>query len=111
MAYDIHLADRVSRILHSQYIDFEEKNMMGGLCFMVDKKMCLGIANEKLMCRVDPDIYDDCLTKEGCNIMDFTGGAMKGFVFVAPEAVDEDEDLRYWVQLCVDFNPMAKRSK
>ena len=43
--------------------------------------------------------------------MDFAGRPMKGYVFVEPEAIDMDKQLEYWVQLCLDFNPLAKASK
>ena len=111
MAYDEHLADRIGEILKENHTPFEEKKMMGGLCFMVDEKMCIGIVNEKLMARIDPEIYEQSLKMEGCHAMDFTGRPMKGFVFVDPEAIDDDKDLRFWVKLCLDFNPKAKKSK
>ena len=43
--------------------------------------------------------------------MDFTGRVMKGFVRVDPIGIDLDEDLEYWIQVCLDFNPKAKSSK
>jgi len=43
--------------------------------------------------------------------MDFTGRPMKGYVFITPDGFDLDIDLEYWLQLCLDFNPLAKRSK
>ncbi len=43
--------------------------------------------------------------------MDFTGRSIKGYVFVTPEGFDMEEDLDYWLQLCLDFNPLAKASK
>jgi len=43
--------------------------------------------------------------------MNFTGKPMKDHVFVEPEAVDMNEDLEYWIQLCIYFNPLAKSSK
>ena len=43
--------------------------------------------------------------------MDFTGKPMKGYIFVAAEGFDLDADLEYWIQLCLDFNPLAKSSK
>ena len=43
--------------------------------------------------------------------MDFTGRPMKGYVFVDPLGFDMDDDLEYWIQLCLDFNPIAKSSK
>jgi len=85
--------------------------MMGGLCFMVDDKMCIGIVKESLMARIDPEEEDDLLTKEGSKPMDFTGRPMKGYLFIEPEGVDMDEDLDFWVEKCLDFNPKAKSSK
>lgn len=111
MAYDEFLADRISIILRDKQIIFSEKKMMGGLCFMVEDKMCVGVIKNRLMARIDPDIYEKVLSKKGCREMDFTGKPMKGFVFVEPIGVDMDSDLEYWVQLCLDFNPEAKSSK
>ena len=111
MAYDEYLADRIRTVLNEKKVSFEEKKMMGGLCYLVDDKMCLGVVKSNLMARIDPDIYDQAMTKTGCREMDFTGRPMKGFVFVEPEGIDMDEDLDYWVELCLDFNPKAKSSK
>ena len=85
--------------------------MMGGLCFMVNDKMCVGIEKDKLMARLDPDIYERALSKRGCREMDFTGRPMRGFVFVEPVGIKREKDLDYWVQLCLDFNPKARSSK
>ncbi|MEZ4772749.1 MAG: TfoX/Sxy family protein [Bacteroidia bacterium] len=111
MAYSELLADRVRRSLLQRNIPFSEKKMMGGLTFMVDNKMCVGILQETLMARIDPEHYDDALTREGCRQMDFTGRPMKGFLFIDGEGTDRDEDLEFWIQECLDFNPKAKASK
>jgi len=111
MAYDEFLADRIRGVLMRKQVSFEEKKMMGGLCFMVDGKMCVGVEKDKLMARIDPDIYEQALMRKGCREMDFTGRPMKGFVFVEPEGMDMDYELDYWVQLCLDFNPKAKSSR
>jgi len=84
---------------------------MGGLCFMLDEKMCVGIVKNQLMARVGIENYEKCLTKEGCNEMNFTGRAMKGFVFVNEEALDLDSDLEFYVDLAIGFNPLAVASK
>ena len=63
------------------------------------------------LARIDPDIYEESLLKEGCREMDFTGRPMKGFVFVDPEGVDLDKDLESWIQWGLDFNPQARSSK
>ncbi len=111
MAYDEYLAERISGILDRRSIPYEGKKMMGGLCYMVDDKMCLGIVKDSLMARIDPDKYSEALSKKGCKQMDFTGRPMKGFVFVEPIGIDLEEDLEYWVDLCLEFNPKAKSSK
>ena len=43
--------------------------------------------------------------------MNFTGRSMKGYVFLTVDAYDLDSDLQYWLQLALDFNPLAKASK
>lgn len=111
MAYDEFLADRIRFFLKDKQVLFEEKKMMGGLCYMVDNKMCIGVVKNNLMARIDPEIYEQALSKRGCREMDFTGRAMKGFVFVESGGVDMDVDLDYWIKLCLDFNPKAKSSK
>lgn len=111
MAYNEFLADRVKNILNEKRIVFEAKKMMGGLCFMVDDKMCCGIVKDQLMARIGVDAYEEALTKKGCSEMNFTGRPMKGYVFIAPEGIDLEDDLAYWIQLCIDFNPLAKSSK
>ena len=109
MAYDQKLADRIRRLLPRAKV--EEKKMMGGLTFMVSGKMCVGILNNDLMARIDPDVYEIALRKNGCREMNFTGKPMKGFVFVGPKGTSSKKDLKYWLDLALAFNKKAKPSK
>lgn len=111
MAYNEQLADRMRISLKDNHVSFIEKKMMGGLCFMVDNKMCVGIIKEDLMARIDPKIYEEALKSKGCRQMDFTGKPMKGYVLINPLGVDIDSDLDYWISLALKFNPKAKSSK
>lgn len=111
MAYDEFLADRIRRYFSEQGTPFEEKKMMGGLCFLVDGKMCAGVVQNRLMARIGPEAYPVALERPGCREMDFTGRPMKGYVFVEPEGLDSDEDLEHWLGLCLAFNPQAKASR
>ena len=43
--------------------------------------------------------------------MDFIGRPMKGYIYITPEGFDTEDDLEYWLQLCLNFNPAAKASK
>lgn len=105
MAYDEHLAERMSSVLKEKRVRFEAKNMMGGLCYMIKDKMTIGIVKDSLMIRIDPELYETSLKKNGVRPMDFTGKVMKGFLLVDPVAIDMQKDLESWIQLCLDFNP------
>jgi TfoX-like protein len=85
--------------------------MMGGLCFMVNGKMCVGVERNRLMARIVPDAYEDALKCKGCRPMDFTGLLMRGFVFVEAEALKTAKDLRFWVELALVYNSTAKKSR
>ncbi len=117
MAYDEFLADRIKQVLDEKKVSFTTKKMMGGFLFLVDKKMLCGIHIDKkygdslLMARIGETAYEKVIDKEECLPMDFTGRPMRGYVFVTPDGFDMDEDLEYWVQLALDFNPLAKASK
>jgi TfoX/Sxy family transcriptional regulator of competence genes len=63
MAYDESLAERTAAIIARTHSDVEEKKMFGGLCFMVNGKMCVGVESERLMVRLDPARYDEALQK------------------------------------------------
>lgn len=107
MAYDKALAERTTDMLTACRASFEIKAMMGGLCYLVNGKMCVGVVRDLLMVRLDPAIEKDALAEPGCRPMDFTGRPMKGFVFVSPEGHDSDNQLRHWINLALRFNPRA----
>ena len=111
MAFNIELADRTREIISLTHTNVEEKKMFGGLCFMVNDKMCLGIVKERLMVRLDPAKYDEVIENEGCEPMDFSGKSMKGFVFVDIYALNTRQKLEYWIDLALDYNKDAKKSK
>ncbi|MFC1532756.1 TfoX/Sxy family protein [Thermodesulfobacteriota bacterium] len=102
MAYDEGLAERLNDYFEDRN-DVEVKKMFGDLCFMVSDHMCCGIIGDTLMARVGPDNYTECLSKKHTKEMDFTGKAMKGMVYVAPEGIAEDSDLRKWLRICERF--------
>ena len=70
---------------------------------MVSNHMCCGIVKDTLMARVGPGNYDRCLAKKHVREMDFTGKAMKGMVYVAPEGIESDTELAEWVGVCSSF--------
>lgn len=110
MAYDHQLAKRIRMHLAS-HPNVEEKEMMGGLTFMVNDKMCVGIIKDEMMCRIDPDLHESMIEKQGCRTMDFTKRPMKGYVMIDETGMQSNKDFEYWINLCLDFNSRAKSSK
>lgn len=110
MAYSSVLAGRIKNRL-AGLENVEEKEMMGGLTFMVNGKMCIGIIGNEMMCRIDPDLQEEALRKKGCRLMDFTGRPMKGYVMANAEAMRTDVEFEYWIGLCLAFNKKAKASR
>lgn len=111
MPFNESLADRVRAAFARAGVSAVEKRMMGGLCFMVDDKMCVGLDNDHLMVRLDPEKYEWALNQVGCLPMEFTGRPMRGFVWVDPEGYDTQQQLESWLDLALEFNPRAKSSK
>jgi len=111
MAYDEQLAQRVRELFAAKEVSVQERPMMGGLCFMVNGKMCVGIEKGRLMARIDPEVYETALGRKGCIPMDFTGRPMRGFVFVNPEGIKSRQDLESWIALALEFNPRAVASQ
>ncbi len=110
MAYNEKFAVRIRKTL-SEVKNLREKEMMGGLTFMVNDKMCIGIIKDEMMCRIDPDLQETALEKTGWRIMDFTGRPMKGYVMVNESGMKAKKEFDYWINLCLDFNKRAKSSK
>ena len=111
MAYNEKLADRTRELISLTHKNIEEKKMFGGLCFMVNDKMCIGVESERIMVRLDPAKYDEVMEKDGCKPMDFTGKVMKGYVFVDADVLNTKKKLEYWIDLALEYNKIAKPSK
>jgi len=110
MAYNEQLNDRIREIL-ADHDHVEEKNMFGGVCYMLNGKMCVGIVKDEMMCRVGPAAYEQALEREGCREMVFTGKPMKGYVYVSADAVKTRQEMEFWLGLCIAFNKVAKATK
>jgi TfoX/Sxy family transcriptional regulator of competence genes len=110
MAFNETLSNRVREEL-ADVTRVEEKLMFGGICFMVNDKMCIGIVGDEMMCRIGPQAYEQAVEKNGVREMIFTGRPMVGYVFVDQHVLSSKKDLRYWVDLCLKFNEHAKSSK
>lgn len=110
MAFNEKLSDRIREAL-SYLPKVEEKYMFGGVCYMLNGKMCIGVVEDEMMCRIGPEVYEEALEKTGCREMIFTGKPMKGYVYVGNEGMKTKKQFEYWIDLCISFNKVAKASK
>jgi len=110
MAYDEKLADRIREQLANLPV-IEEKEMMGGLTFMVNDKMCIGVIKDEMMCRIDPEFHEIAVEMAGCRTMDFTRRPMRGYVMIDNNGMRTPKEFEYWINLALEFNAKAKSSK
>jgi hypothetical protein len=103
VAYDEGLAQRIRDILVEQDLRPVEKNMFGGLSFMLQGNFACGLTKDDLVVRVGPERYAEVLAHPQAREMDFTGRPMKGWVYVNAEGYETDENLAAWVQQGIDF--------
>jgi TfoX/Sxy family transcriptional regulator of competence genes len=102
MSYDEGLAERLYEVFEGR-VGYSDKRMFGGLGFMVQGHMVVGIVKDELMVRVGKEGWAEALTLPGARPMDFTGRPMKTMVFVDQGALQSDEELEAWVQRALDF--------
>ena len=102
MAYDPGLAQRVREAL-GERPEVTERAMFGGLAFLIDGKMFVGIQDSTLMARVGPERHKDALAVAHVREMDFTGRPMRGYVYVDLPGLREDHALKAWVHWCASY--------
>ncbi|MFE3034733.1 TfoX/Sxy family protein [Streptomyces canus] len=96
MAYDEGLAERIRQYLAADP-GVTEKRMFGGIAFLYEGNMAVGVTGDDLMVRVGPDATGAALARPGARLFDMTGRPMRGWVVVEGAAVTEDEALGAWI--------------
>jgi hypothetical protein len=103
MAYDEDFAHRVREQLADQ-VGVTEKAMFGGLAFLLNGNMAVGLSGGgELMVRVGPEATDEALARPHTRLFDMTGRPMKGWILVGPEGVRTKRQLGAWVNRGVEF--------
>ena len=102
MPFDEGLAERIRERIEDQP-GVSERRMFGGLAFLVNGNMAVGVVGDELMVRVGPDRYEEALRAPHAGPMDFTKRPLRGFVFVAAAGFEEDEELHRWIERGVRF--------
>ena len=102
MAYDKILAQRVREIMGG-LPGLVEKQMFGGLSFMVNGNLACGVIQDELIVRVGQQEYPAALSKPHARVFDMSGRPMKGWVTVGSQGCRSEDALREWVRTGIDF--------
>ena len=103
MAYDTALADRIRELIAAER-GVEEKQMFGGLAFLVNGNMSVAVSSRGgLMVRVPPDQTEKLLTRDHVQPMVMAGRETRGWLRVAVDGVKTKRQLQSWVRRGVDY--------
>lgn len=102
MAFDEQLGDRLRTLLKGQR-GLVEKKMFGGLAFLINGNMSVGVHKSDLIVRIDPDETDKALKEPGARIFDITGRPMKGWILVGDAGIKDEKKLSSWVKRGVSY--------
>lgn len=99
MSYNENLAARIRSHLKNIPENITEKNMFGGLSFLYQGKMTVGIVKDDLAVRIISSKIDSELENNYVRLMDFTKRPMKEFVYVSSEGYKTEEQLLRYIKL------------
>ena len=102
MAFSEVLAGRIRRLL-ARRKNVEERRMFGGVGFLLNGNLLVGVWKDSLIVRLGPDEGEEALKEPHVKEFDITGRPMKGWVLVEPEGVQHDDQLKGWIQRAVKF--------
>ena len=110
MAFDEVLAERVRRRL-ARRLNVEEKRMFGGTGFLLNGNLLVAVRKDSLLVRLGPEQSDEALQEAHVSEFKITGrGTMKGWVVVGLEGVEDDDELKEWIQRATMFvGKLAKK--
>lgn len=102
MAYDEELAARAKEIIE-ELAESREQKMFGGIAFMVNDHMCVGVMKDGLLIRLGGVGADAAVKNPLVRRMEMRGREMKNFLVVSPEGVQKEKDLRGWIKKAHEF--------
>jgi TfoX/Sxy family transcriptional regulator of competence genes len=103
MAYDEDLANRVRELIGVES-GLTEKRMFGGLAFLINGNMSVGVSGQGgLMVRVDPTETHALVAKPHARPFEMRGREMQGWLRVDSEGVRTQRQLEPWVRRGVTY--------
>src|ERR1051326_2221599 len=102
MAFNALLAERIRNQL-ARRKGIVEKKRCGGVGFMLNGNMCVGVWKDSLIVRLEAEETDDALKEPHSRVFDITGRPMKGWILVDKAGVADDKALRAWIERALKY--------
>lgn len=102
MAYSVSLTARIRDVM-AKTRGVEEKKMFGGVGFLLNGNLLLGVWKDSLVARLGSEQASQALKAEHVKVFDITGRPMKGWVLVEPDGVENDQQLQGWIDSALTF--------
>lgn len=102
MAFDERLAERIRKRLGKRK-EFAEKKMFGGIAFLLNGNMCVGVHKQDLIVRLDPEETEKALAEPHTRVFDLSGRPMKGWILVESNGLKDEKALGKWISISVDY--------
>src|SRR3954471_10958896 len=102
MAFDESLAARIREVL-ARKRGVEEKKMFGCICFLLNGNALAGVWKDRLIARLGPDEGELALLEPHVRAFDITGKPMPNWVAVGPGGVQDDTQLKAWIERATKF--------
>ena len=102
MPFDETLAGRIRDAL-ARKKNIEEKKMFGCICFFINGNALVGVWKDRLIARLGPDDGEAAQREPHVKAFDITGRPMRNWVAVESEGVQDDNQLKDWIQRATKF--------
>jgi TfoX/Sxy family transcriptional regulator of competence genes len=110
VAFDEQLGEKVRSVVKGQR-GLVEKKMFGGLAFLINGNMSVGVHKNELIVRLPPEETDSALKEPGARIFDITGRPMKGWLMIGGAGLKNETALKNWVKRGVSFASALPKKK
>jgi TfoX-like protein len=102
MAFDEKLAGRIRKHLGKRK-GLTEKQMFGGIAFLLNGNICCGVHRDEMIVRFAPDETERARAAPHTHLFDLTGRPMKGWILVKPKGLVTDAALTKWIGVATQF--------
>jgi len=102
MVFSESLALRVRHAV-SKHHGVTEKRMFGGVGFLLNSHMFVGIWKDSLIVRLGAAAAEGGLAEPHAREFDVTGRPMRGWLMIEPDGIERESQLVGWLERAIEF--------